>query len=115
MGTRNHHAIVVTSWDRAAVAAAHARAAGIFGALVSGVVDSKMNSFSSFFVPPDGSNEGWEGSAEGDRRRSELVAWMRGEARLSWARSSSATRSAGGRGWSRTSTTGENPREGKSP
>ena len=39
-----------------------------------------MNSYRSFCVFPDGSNEGWSPSDDGDARRAAFVTWMRAQA-----------------------------------
>ena len=31
----------------------------------------------SFFIPPDGSKEGWDDSEEGDKSRDRFVGWLR--------------------------------------
>lgn len=75
MGYQRHHAIVVTSWDEKLVGHAHAMASDIFPA-VSPLLESEVNGFTSFFVPPDGSNEGWSESDGADARRARFVAWL---------------------------------------
>jgi hypothetical protein len=82
MGYMRHHAIIcsgpapikdegapwissiaeyVTSLQRA-----HDKATAIFGDTVSPIVISPVNGIGSFFIAPDGSNEGWEDSDAGD-------------------------------------------------
>lgn len=76
MGWIRHHAIVVTSWDDAAITAAHSKAVEL-GLAVSPVLDATRNSYRSFLIAPDGGKEGWDSSKEGWRRRCEFVAWLR--------------------------------------
>ena len=50
-----------------------------------------MNSYLSFFIPPDGSKEGWPDSDLGDERRARFIAWLHdqefedGGSCLAWA------------------------------
>ena len=79
MGYMRHHAIVVTSWTEppdGLIASAHARAEAILPGLVSPIIPSRINGYSSFFIAPDGSKEGWDESVEGDTQRDELIAWL---------------------------------------
>lgn len=73
MGTTQHHALIVTSWDERGVKAAHEIATGIFE-WVSPISPGTTNGYSSFFVPPDGSKEWWPESDEGDKRREKFIA-----------------------------------------
>lgn len=85
---RNH--VIVVQGDPDLVQAAHAEAARIFPQ-VSEVITDRHNFKLSFFVPPDGSKEGWAESDHGDTNRREFVAWLRrqvhddGTAKLQWA------------------------------
>jgi len=74
MGYIAHHAIVVTSWDDKTLKAAHDKAIEI-GCAVSKIVDSKINSYRSFLIAPDGSKEGWGDSDSGDQKRKEWIEW----------------------------------------
>ncbi len=77
MGTIQHHAIVVTCWNDS-IHGHRAVAAAIFGeGQVSAVTEVTTNSYSSFFVAPDGSKDGWEESNEGDARRAKFVAYLK--------------------------------------
>lgn len=77
MGYMRHHAIVVTTYDRARATLARKEAAAIFGDdSVTGVVVSTVNGMCSFLVPPDGSKEGWDESDAGDERRAKFVVWL---------------------------------------
>ncbi len=74
MGYIRHHMIVVTGWDEERVAAAHVKAREIFPT-VSPVLQSELNGYESFFIPPDGSKEGCDASHEGGRRRNDFMSW----------------------------------------
>lgn len=87
MGHIRHHAIVVTGMDKEAVATAHHKAKELFApvteafavdnrTLVSEIIIAGANGFSSFFVAPDGSSEGWALSARGDDARTQLLLWL---------------------------------------
>jgi hypothetical protein len=79
MGWIRHHGIVVTgSGDR--IAAAHAKALAIFPT-VSPLLAGRMNAYESFFVPPDGSKEGWKDSQDGDVERETFIEWLKAEYR----------------------------------
>lgn len=75
MSHLRHHAIVVTSSDERKLNEAWDKADRIFP-YVSPVSPVAMNDFRSFFIPPDGSGEGWPDSDAGDSRRDEFVAWL---------------------------------------
>lgn len=85
MGHERRHAIVVSGYGEH-VSEAHAAAKRIFsddsehgwnGQMVSPIVAGISNGERSFFVGPDGSNEGWKTSNEGDRRRAEFLECLR--------------------------------------
>lgn len=75
MGYVRDHAIVVVGTYDNWVAKAHATATEIFP-WVSPICPRQSNGSQSFFVPPDGSKEGWEESIVGDSRRDVFVAWL---------------------------------------
>lgn len=79
MGMIIHHAIVVTSWDKKLLRKAHDKAEKVF-VNVSNIVDAYCNGYSSFFVAPDGSKEGWEDSLNGDARRQLFIRWIKSQA-----------------------------------
>jgi hypothetical protein len=94
MGVIRHHTIIVTSWDDErlgkCLSEAHEKAREIFGdAHVSSVLYG-INGYGSFFIPPDGSKEGWIPSDKGDEHRAQFVSWMKqqryedGSSRLQW-------------------------------
>lgn len=83
MGYLRRHAIVVTGDDYEEskdILAAHAKATEIFP-WVSPICPPQVNGERSFFIPPDGSKEGWSDSDKGDERRNEFVEWLRSEGR----------------------------------
>ncbi len=79
MGYICHHAIVVTSWDERIIEQAHDRAREIFPE-VSAILASAVNGYRSFFIPPDGSKEGWGDSAVGSDRRTMFVNYLMAQA-----------------------------------
>lgn len=76
MGYERHHAIVVSARTAGQIDAAHAEALRVFDDRVSGIMASPVNGVRSFFIPPDGSKEGWPESETGDQQREEFVAWL---------------------------------------
>lgn len=72
MGYTRHHTIVVTDWREAVVQKAQELAVSLQMS-VSSVHISGINSWYSFCVLPDGSNEGWEESDVGDKQRDALI------------------------------------------
>ena len=76
MGYIRHHAIIVTSYDSDLIEEAHYKAKKLFKN-VSEICDSVMNAYYSFFIPPDGSKEGWEVSNEYDEKRDEFIEWCK--------------------------------------
>lgn len=80
MGYECHHAIIVTgSLCDADFERAHTMAISIFP-VVSGLYPSMTNFYWSFFIPPDGSKEGWVDSVEGDKKRDEFVKFLEKQA-----------------------------------
>jgi hypothetical protein len=75
MGYMRHHAIVVTSWKKSLLNEAHQKALQIFK-WVSSISPETVNGYQSFFIPPDGSKEGWPDSDEGDSDRKEFIEWL---------------------------------------
>jgi hypothetical protein len=76
MGYIRNHAIVVTSTYGDYIQQAHVAAKEIFP-WVSEISDTGINGSRSFFIPPDGSKEGWEDSDLGDDRRNRFKEWLR--------------------------------------
>jgi hypothetical protein len=79
MGYERHHAIIVTSWSKASIEAAHQQATTLFAETfvqVTDVTAAGMNDYRSFLVAPDGSKEGWHDSDAGDAARAAFIAWL---------------------------------------
>lgn len=76
MGHVRHHAIVVTCSFAELAEKARRLAVSIFGKRVSEILTDDINGYSSFFVPPDGSKEGWDESDVGDSRREKFRDWL---------------------------------------
>jgi len=75
MGYMRHHAIVVSSWSGEDTRKAHKHAMDIFP-LVSEILTTNINGYHSFFIPTDGSKEGWDESDLGDDRRDSFIKWI---------------------------------------
>lgn len=75
MGYRRHHAIIVTSWEPNKMEEAHNIACDIFP-VVSEITKTTVNHYMSFFIPPDGSKEGWDESEIGNKRRDKFITWL---------------------------------------
>lgn len=75
MGYTAHHAIIVTSWDTALLAAAHGKAMSL-NRHVSLIIVGGVNNIASFMVAPDGSKDGWEESDVGDTGRARFMDWL---------------------------------------
>lgn len=72
MGYINHHAIIVTSFDKKQLSEA-LEIAKERDLLVTEIVASKINGYNSFFIAPDGSKEGWSDSDDGDACRGSFI------------------------------------------
>ncbi len=82
MGYMVHHALIVTSFDRAQLEDARATALDLYGqagfaSLVSPLMPGIANSEATFVVVPDGSKEGWDESTTSDRARFALMEYLR--------------------------------------
>ncbi len=80
MGYMRHHTIVVTGmpyeWDeRLSIKTVYEKAKSIFK-WVSPLSPVMRNGFISFFIPPDGSKEGWSESIEGDAEREKFIQYL---------------------------------------
>ena len=80
MGYIRNHTIIVEASYGDHIERAHAKALEIFGKWVSPITPESVNGSRAFFVPPDGSKEGWGESANGDERRERFKAWLREQA-----------------------------------
>lgn len=96
MGYMRHHAIIVSSWDREQIDAMRLEAITLaveerLASLISPLVQSAVNGYSTFVVAPDGSKEGWGHSDAGDRLRERIVEtliaaeYADGSSRFAWA------------------------------
>jgi len=85
MGWIRFHGIVVTgqkedeytkdrTWN---IKRAHEKATEL-GLLVSNIVDGQTNGYSSIFIAPDGSKEGWNTSDDFDAKREQFKEWLKG-------------------------------------
>lgn len=74
MGYIRHHAIVVTCFSN--VSAERARAKAIELDMKPSEIIETINSYASFFIPPDGSKEGWESSEDGNAKRAAFKSWL---------------------------------------
>lgn len=75
MGYMRHHAIVVTGYKRETVKTARTVAVEA-GLNPTPLINSPVNGYVSFFIPPDGSKEGWTDSEMGDARRAALIEYL---------------------------------------
>jgi hypothetical protein len=75
MGHMRHHSIIVTGCMDGALDKAHDEAVRLF-AWVSPRCPDQTNGYRSFFIPPDGSKEGWDESESGDSHRNAFVAFL---------------------------------------
>lgn len=76
MGYRRHHAIIVTTYNYTLAHSAYVAAESIFGAVLSALLDSRVNEYYTFIVPPDGSGEDFDESDAGDDRRDQFIEWL---------------------------------------
>lgn len=86
VGSALHHALIVTASDEATIRAAHDHARTLLDLrvvsvnsaadMLTPVLHTYLNGYCSFALLPDGSQEGYEDSDEGDRVRDELVMWL---------------------------------------
>ena len=74
MGYTRHDAVIITTWDKRVW---EALAPLVDGRTVIDCGPSECNSYRSFFMPPDGSKEGWAESDVGDSRRANVAAAAR--------------------------------------
>lgn len=79
MGYFRHHTIIVTGWDAQSVAIAQQEAKKLFFT-TSEVTPTAINGFISFFIPPDGSKEGWDASDDCNQNRDKFIEWLHSHA-----------------------------------
>lgn len=76
MGYIRHHAIILTHYDRAEIDDAR-RFAELCNLNPTPVSESPYNGYLTFFIPPDGSKEGWSQSNDGNEERKRLKQFIR--------------------------------------
>ena len=76
MSTRINRAIVVSSGVGDELELAHEKAAEMFG-YVSPISPCAVNGIRAFFIPPDGSKEGWDECLVAKCARENYKAWLR--------------------------------------
>lgn len=76
MGFIRHHAMIVTDWDTDRIQDLH-RFATLCNLNPTPIMDSPYNGFRTFFIPPDGSKEGWQHSHDGDEERRRFKQFIR--------------------------------------
>lgn len=77
MGYMMNHTIVIECSFGDHLQKAHAATCEIFP-WVSPISPPAMNGSQAFFIPPDGSKEGWSDSDTGDERRTRFIDYLRG-------------------------------------
>lgn len=93
MSESQQRAIVVSSWDRKAIASAHAMAHALgLGDLTTPLIDWRINGGAAFAVLPDGSNVGWAEAEVANQARAAFTRAIRatftdedGGTRVEWA------------------------------
>ncbi len=78
MGYMKHHGMAITSDNKELLLKVRNEAIHIFGNdnLLTDIVSSPLGGYSSFFVAPDGSYEGYEESDLGNRHRALLLTYI---------------------------------------
>ena len=76
MGFIRHHAMIITDCDLEKIRDIH-RFATLCSLNPTSIMDSPVNGYRTFFIPPDGSKEGWEPSNEGDEERKRFKQFIR--------------------------------------
>lgn len=76
MGYIRHHAMIITDCDLERIRDIH-RFATLCSLNPTSIMDSPVNGYRTFFIPPDGSKEGWEPSNEGDEERKRFKQFIR--------------------------------------
>jgi uncharacterized protein YbdZ (MbtH family) len=74
MGTINHHAIIITTFNIRYLIKAANKMLAIFG--VQYPILHNEFGYYTIFIPPDGSKEGWADSITGDDRRKQCIDWL---------------------------------------
>jgi hypothetical protein len=76
MGYIRHHAMIITDCDLERIKDIH-RFAELCNLNPTPIMESPVNGYDTFFIPPDGSKEGWEPSNEGDEERKRFKQFIR--------------------------------------
>lgn len=78
MGYIRHIAIIVTTWSEPEIEKVTQKAEDIFPD-TSKVFTSRVNSYYTLFIPPDGSKLFWEDSDNGIKERDEFIKFLQNE------------------------------------
>ena len=73
MGYVNHHALIISSWNKEILEKIHAKSLELMPDITTEVKPYVVNGGGSFAVLPDGSKEGWSESDEYDDKRNDLI------------------------------------------
>lgn len=84
MGVIKHHAIVVTGYDMEDMKDTR-RFAELCNLNPTPIMHSPVNGYKTFFIPPDGSKEGWGPSNDGDEERDRFKKFLRRRNKEDWA------------------------------
>lgn len=76
MGYIRHHAMIITDCDLEKIRDIH-RFATLCSLNPTSIMKSPVNGYRTFFIPPDGSKEGWETSNEADEERKRFKQFIR--------------------------------------
>lgn len=77
MGFMKHDSIIITCFSKELIEKAYNKSISIFSQNnVSDIMVSNINEYYSFFIPPDGSKEGWPESDLGDHKRKIIINWL---------------------------------------
>jgi hypothetical protein len=77
MGYIKHDTIICTAWDDKYIKPAHEAAKEFFSGMVSEIIPGIANGQKSFFIPPDGSKEGWDASDKCDEARENFLDYLK--------------------------------------
>src|SRR6266404_5014428 len=83
MGYIINHTIICEGIPPLGLRSAWKKAKSIFP-YVSPISRASTNGSTSFFIPPDGSKEGWPESKQGDKRREKFKEFLRGKRCVDW-------------------------------
>lgn len=75
MGVVNYHAIIVTGCCGEDINEVHTQAKKIFN-YVSEISPTVLNGVRSFFIPTNGSKDGWQEADEEDLQCKKFIAWL---------------------------------------